>query len=43
MVVFLLWIHVSSVILIYGVQFTVPHARLRHHRVPSVPTAEPLS
>ena len=42
-VVFLLWIYVSSVILIYGVQFTAAQARLRRHRAPSAPAAEPLS
>jgi membrane protein len=42
-VVFLLWIYVSSVILIFGVQFTAAHARLRQHRAPTAPAAEPLS
>ena len=31
-VVFLLWIYVSSVILMYGVEFTAAYARLRRHR-----------
>ena len=31
-VVFLLWIYVSSVILMYGVEFTAAHARLRRRR-----------
>ena len=31
-VVFLLWIYVSSVILMYGVEFTAAHARLRRGR-----------
>lgn len=42
-VVFLLWIYVSSVILIFGVEFTAAHARLRRHRAPTAPAAEPLS
>jgi membrane protein len=34
-VVFLLWVYVSSVILMYGVEFTAAHARLRRdHRSP---------
>jgi len=41
-VVFLLWIYVSSVILIYGVQFTAAHARLRRHLDPSAPAADPI-
>ena len=32
-VVFLLWIYVSSVILIYGVEFTAAYARLRRHQI----------
>jgi len=31
-VVFLLWIYVSAVILMYGVEFTAAYARLRRHR-----------
>lgn len=38
-VVFLLWIYVSSVILMYGVEFTAAHARLRRHRPQGVPAA----
>ena len=36
-VVFLLWIYVSSVILMYGVEFTAAHARLRRRRVDEAP------
>jgi membrane protein len=36
-VVFLLWIYVSSVILIYGVEFTAAHARLRRRRRDEMP------
>ena len=38
-VVFLLWIYVSAVILMYGVEFTAAHARLRRHRPDQVPAA----
>jgi membrane protein len=38
-VVFLLWIYVSSVILIYGVEFTAAYARLRRHRPDEMPAA----
>lgn len=38
-VVFLLWIYVSAVILIYGVEFTASYARLRRHRPEEVPAA----
>ena len=34
-VVFLLWVYVSAVILMYGVEFTAAHARLRHGDEPS--------
>ena len=36
-VVFLLWIYVSSVILMYGVEFTAAHARLRRRRRDEMP------
>ena len=36
-VVFLLWIYVSSVILMYGVEFTAAHARLRRRRLDDMP------
>ena len=38
-VVFLLWIYVSSVILMYGVEFTAAHARLRRRRPDEAPAA----
>lgn len=38
-VVFLLWIYVSSVILMYGVEFTAAHARLRRRRSDEAPAA----
>jgi membrane protein len=38
-VVFLLWIYVSSVILMYGVEFTAAYARLRRHRSEQMPAA----
>jgi membrane protein len=38
-VVFLLWIYTSSVILMYGVEFTASYARLRRHRPEQMPAA----
>jgi membrane protein len=38
-VVFLLWVYVSSVILMYGVEFTATHARLRRRRSDELPAA----
>jgi len=38
-VVFLLWIYVSSVILMYGVEFTAAYARLRRRRPEDMPAA----
>jgi membrane protein len=38
-VVFLLWIFVSSVILMYGVEFTAAYARLRRRRPDEMPAA----
>ena len=38
-VVFLLWVYISSVILMYGVEFTAAHARLRRRRPDDVPAA----
>jgi membrane protein len=38
-VVFLLWIYVSAVILLYGVEVTAAYARLRRHRPEAVPAA----
>ena len=40
-IVFLLWIYVSSVILIYGVEFTAAYARLRRQRPGDRPAAPP--
>lgn len=38
-VVFLLWIYISSVILMYGVEFTAAYARLRRRRPDQMPAA----
>jgi len=38
-VVFLLWIYVSAVIFLYGVEVTAAYARLRRHRADSLPAA----
>lgn len=38
-VVFLLWVYVSSVILMYGVEFTAAYARLRRHLAEDMPAA----
>jgi membrane protein len=38
-VVFLLWIYVSSIILMYGVEFTATYARLRRRRPDELPAA----
>lgn len=38
-VVFLLWVYVSSVILMYGVEFTAAYARLRRRRPEQMPAA----
>ena len=38
-VVFLLWVYVSAVILMYGVEFTASYARLRRHRPEEMPAA----
>ena len=38
-VVFLLWVYVSSIILMYGVEFTAAYARIRRHRPEDVPAA----
>jgi membrane protein len=46
-VVFLLWVYVSAVILLYGVEFTVSYARLRRSitddQTPPVPPVEPAA
>ena len=38
-VVFLLWIYISAIILMYGVEFTAAYARLRRRRPDEVPAA----
>jgi len=38
-VVFLVWIYVSAVILLYGVEVTAAYARMRRHRPEEVPAA----
>lgn len=38
-IVFLLWVYVSAVILMYGVEFTAAYARLRRRRPDDVPAA----
>jgi membrane protein len=38
-VVFLFWVYISSIILMYGVEFTAAYARLRRHRPDDVPAA----
>ena len=38
-VIFLLWIYVSAIILIYGVEFTAGYARLRRRRPDEMPAA----
>jgi len=41
-VVFLIWIYLSAVILLYGVEVTAAYARLRKHLPQQVPAAPPL-
>ena len=38
-VVFLLWIYISAIILMYGVEFTAAYARLRRRRPDEMPAA----
>jgi membrane protein len=38
-VVFLIWIYISAVILLYGVEVTAAYARLRRHRPEAIPAA----
>ena len=38
-VVFLLWVYVSSIIMMYGVEFTAAYARLRRRRPDEMPAA----
>jgi membrane protein len=41
-VAFLVWIYVSAVILLYGVEVTAAYARLRKHLPKSAPAAAPI-
>lgn len=41
-VVFLIWVYLSAVILLYGVEVTAAYARLRKHLPQQVPAAPPL-
>jgi membrane protein len=38
-VVFLVWVYISAVILLYGVEVTAAYARLRRHRPEEIPAA----
>jgi membrane protein len=38
-VVFLIWIYISAVLLLYGVEVTAANARLRRHRPDEIPAA----
>ena len=38
-VVFLLWVYISAMILLYGVEVTAAYARLRRHRPEEIPAA----
>jgi membrane protein len=38
-VVFLVWVYVSAIILLYGVEVTAAYARLRRHRPDAIPAA----
>ncbi|MEO6236501.1 MAG: YihY/virulence factor BrkB family protein, partial [Vicinamibacterales bacterium] len=38
-VVFLLWIYISAVLLLYGVEVTAANARIRRHRPDEIPAA----
>jgi membrane protein len=38
-VVFLVWIYISAVLLLYGVEVTAANARLRRHRPDEIPAA----
>ncbi len=42
-VVFLLWVYVSAVILLYGVEFTAAYSRIRRGRPDEAPAAPPLT
>ena len=41
-VAFLIWVYVSAVIFLYGVEFTAAFARLIRHRPEGAPAAPPL-
>ena len=41
-VVFLLWVYVSAVIMLYGVEFTAAYSRIRRGRADEAPAAPPL-
>ena len=41
-VIFLLWVYVSAVILLYGVEFTAAYSRIRRGRADEAPAAPPL-
>jgi membrane protein len=38
-VVFLVWVYISAVLLLYGVEVTAANARLRRHRPEEIPAA----
>lgn len=38
-VVFLIWVSISAVLLLYGVEITAANARLRRHRPDEIPAA----
>ena len=38
-VVFLVWVYISAIILLYGVEVTAAYARLRRHRPDAIPAA----
>jgi membrane protein len=42
-VIFLLWVYVSAVILLYGVEFTAAYSRIRRGRTDHAPAAPPLT
>jgi membrane protein len=40
-VVFLIWVYISAVILLYGVEFTAAYSRLLRNRAEEAPAAPP--
>jgi uncharacterized BrkB/YihY/UPF0761 family membrane protein len=38
-VVFLVWVYISAVLLLFGVEVTAANARLRRHRPEDIPAA----